>query len=352
MKAFLKTCMCAIALLASVSAWATLPYTPIQFPRDDFAHWENVPYPVQNMTEWWYFIGKIKTKEGRNFAFYVSYNYFFTNWFSGKPVMVPKMFMQITDVDNKKVYGNSVFGDMTQSNFSATDMNVKIANYPQQLNNTLVKFGNTFIIDDTMIAKTGEKLHLALQITPTRAPMLVGGIGYVPEDNNTTSFYYSETNLLTQGTLEVNNHQYTIDPDQSIGWYDRQWGDFLAAPTGMWFWTAIQLDNKISINLRMIVDAKTKLPKPEECDATILMPNGYQIFTKDIKVENYLPHGNDYPEYYKITIPELGMHLILHDRVGHQNEGGLYEGIVDAYGTYGKNIPVQGMAWAESTIKN
>ncbi len=346
MKMICRAMSLLFALVASGTVSAGLPYVPIEFPRDDFAHYENVPYAVTKMTEWWYFNGQLTTKDGRHFGYYVAYSYFLPGWNTGKAAPYPLLLLQLTDVDNKKVYGTAVPMKPKKGYFSTTDMDVKIGT------NTLTKIADTFYVDAGIQTKQGDNVHVNFELTPTRTPMLVGGNGYVTEDLGTTSYYYSKTDVNTQGSFEINGEKYSIDPKQSLSWYDRQWGDFSVHINGMWFWTSIQLKNGMAINLRWGVDPKTKLPLPDFCDATILMPDNSQIFTKNITVENYLPQGDDYPTDYYITIPQLGLHLTLHDAVGHQNAGGIYEGIVSAEGYDSHNSHVEGTAWAESSIRN
>jgi hypothetical protein len=75
----------------------------------------------------------------------------------------------------------------------------------------------------------------------------------------------------TAGTFTINRTTHTIDSERSTIWYDRQWGD--AAPTQIWHWFPIQLDNGIRIST-------WALPTDKDSDiklfATVLYPNGRQ----------------------------------------------------------------------------
>lgn len=50
-------------------AHASLPYVPLDFPRDEAAHYQNIPYSFDRLIEWWYFNGKLVTDEGRHLSF-------------------------------------------------------------------------------------------------------------------------------------------------------------------------------------------------------------------------------------------------------------------------------------------
>jgi len=90
-------------LLCNLS-YANLPYFPLNFPRDEAAHYQDIPYTYTNLMEWWYFDGKLTTDDGRNFSYDIT---FFNpaQMSGGNPLMRQSLHMQIADIDNKKSYG-------------------------------------------------------------------------------------------------------------------------------------------------------------------------------------------------------------------------------------------------------
>ncbi|HLX52901.1 MAG TPA: lipocalin-like domain-containing protein, partial [Aquella sp.] len=97
--------------------FANLPYHPIQLPRDDAGHLTNTPYPVKNMSEWWYYSGKLTTQEGRHFGYYlIIFN--LTKYVLGLKIAVPLYTLQLTDIDHNKVYGTKIYYPSDETYFS------------------------------------------------------------------------------------------------------------------------------------------------------------------------------------------------------------------------------------------
>ena len=108
----IKGCLCFFVLLGSLNAWANLPYQAIALSRDDAAHYANVPYPVHNMTEWWYYNGKLVAHNGKKFGYY--FVIFRTQFhFLWKKIIIGLAQYQITDVSEHKVvaYGSVPFSE-------------------------------------------------------------------------------------------------------------------------------------------------------------------------------------------------------------------------------------------------
>src|SRR3990167_1595716 len=89
--------------LSSSLAFASIPYYPVTFPRDEAAHFENVPYDFRQLMEWWYLNGKLLTDEGKNFGYYVSmFNPVTRN--VNRTVNQPLLRIQVSLLDAKKNY--------------------------------------------------------------------------------------------------------------------------------------------------------------------------------------------------------------------------------------------------------
>jgi predicted secreted hydrolase len=82
------------------------------------------------------------------------------------------------------------------------------------------------------------KMRLDLNMKSLKAPMLVGGDGYI-EIGNGFTFYYSLTRMDVSGTIGVHGQEETVT---GLGWIDHQWGSFLDDPVS-WEWFSIQLDD-------------------------------------------------------------------------------------------------------------
>jgi predicted secreted hydrolase len=333
--------------LLSLSAFANLPYYPIQLPQDDAAHYENVPYPVSTMTEWWYYNGKLVSKTGRKFGYYITYAYTKLN-IKGKSVIVPGFHLQITDIDKQKVYGKRTYF-LGEKNFSISthDLNMAI-----QSSLKLRKQGDTYLADGAIDSSAGPKLAYSLRFTPTRKALLANETGMLDMWNNTNTYYYSYTHLMTAGYIQIDNEVFEIDPEQSLSWMDHQWGDFVVAPWNYWQWASIQLKNGIELDLATWSDDKTG--KVIRRWANVIMPDDSRIYLKDISDFEYthhgVPPGQKHPHVYDFSVPALQLNLTLTAVAPGQDVNNVWEGISDVTGTY-NGIPVEGLANTETTIR-
>ena len=243
----------AIIAIIATPALANLPYHPIQFPRDEAAHHDNVPYPVSTMTEWWYYNGKLTATNGRQFGYYLNYFFIQYDW-KGKKIIIPQFTIQITDIDKQKVYGKRVFFLEKNTYSSTQDLNVMLGK-----DITLRKNNNTFFLDGSVEIRNNPTLKFSMQLTPSRDALMIMDKGLVDMWDNTNSYYYSYTHLNTDGFIQIGKEKFTLNPQQSISWMDHQWGDFIPLPgKNQWIWTSVQLENGLEINLAVIYDQRSR----------------------------------------------------------------------------------------------
>jgi predicted secreted hydrolase len=331
-----------VILAVSNLVWANLPYVPVQFPRDEAAHDKNVPYDYNRMTEWWYFNGKITTAEGRHFGYYISHIYMKLT-ISGTSIKIPLYTLQITDIDNQKVYGHTQLIPDNQCFFSDTRLDVSMGKEITLQKST----DGAYQLKGTVTSRQGPKLTYALQLTPTRDVLFINKTGLADMWDNTNSYYYSYTHINTTGFIQIANEKHIVDAKNSLSWMDHQWGDFLISPLNKWIWEGIQLDNGIDINLAVIMDHNMQ---PQSRLANIIMPDGSRVYTHNIQVKPHVNQGEGYPQVIEISIPEINLHVMLTSEVRNQDMGGLFEGIGHAEAMY-QGKPVQGFAYMETTIR-
>lgn len=88
-----------LLILFSPLAFANLPYFPVSFPRDEGAHYKNVPYSYQRLVEWWYLNGKLTSDDGKNLSYDVA---IFNGSVANGRITQPMLHIQVVDLDQKK----------------------------------------------------------------------------------------------------------------------------------------------------------------------------------------------------------------------------------------------------------
>lgn len=326
----------------SFSVWANLPYFLIQFPRDEAAHFKNVPYPVKELTEWWCYNGKLTTKDGHKFGYYISYFYMQAQA-HGKIESVPQFVMQLVDLDHQKTYAYGIYSPPKKSHFSTEKLDISL-----DKNLTLKKVGDAYVLKGDVQSRQGQKVQFALQLTPTRDVLLAQEKGLIDMWKNKNSYFYSYTHLNTAGSIQIGNEKFTLDPANSLSWMDHQWGDFMVMPgETQWMYANVQLENGIELTLGIPVDPKTGQPMSKKM--SIVMPDGKKIYTTNFK---YTPHtmaGHLYPLSYDLSIPEINLQLKLNALSPKQAANTVWEGVNVAQGNYNGAI-VQGQAFTENTL--
>lgn len=331
--------------LMNTIAFANLPYYPITFPRDEAAHFTNVPYPVTNMTEWWYYNGKFTTMSGRNFGYCIFYLYVQVIK-NGKQLRGPMVYFLLTDIDKQIVY------KFINHNLPITKLNSKNLDLAFGENFTLQRNSdNRYALIFNATTENGSKVQMNLTLEPSmkRPVMLIGKTGLINMWNNTNSYYYSRTNLrMTQGDFKIDDDTYKINPAKSLSWMDHQWGDFMLDPLSHpWVWASIQLDNGLEMNV--MGKYHPIFNKADNMAANIFLPNGQYIYTTQVE---YTPakieSGQIYPESYTLSIKSLNLSLKLDSLVPGQYAGYTSEAVSSATGTF-QGLPVKGQAYIENT---
>jgi predicted secreted hydrolase len=345
MKMFKKLVLSAVcSLMLGSTAFANVPYYPIQFPRDDAGHLANTPYPVKNMSEWWYYSGKLTSEKGRHFGYY--FIIFNITHYVGKKVSIPFYTLQLTDIDNNKVYGNVVFYPNKETQISTKQLDIALGKDKEV---TLQNSSGVFQLNSTTQTKQKNVVKLSLAMKPQRKPLFIGKNGLIPMGPDTNSYYYSFTRLSTTGSIQIDNETFKIDPNQSSSWMDHQWGDFILSGKNKWFWTSIRLDNNMDLNLTNVLDSSTKEPGAIKM-TNILMPDGKVIFTSDFTVKQTVHNPYEFPLTYDIEVKPIQLKLHITSLADNQNCNTFWEGISKVDGTY-KGKPVHGYTYVENTSR-
>jgi predicted secreted hydrolase len=327
------------------SAYANLPYYPIQFPRDDAAHYSNVPYPVNNLTEWWYYNGKVVTTEGRQLGYMISIFNINNNMSKTQSMKYSQsiLMMQITDLASKKVYGKTIEYLNQSANFNCEELSIHLRD-----DFSLSKLNDSYLLTANVKVNDGPFIKINLTLSPTKLPLLVNGNGLIDMWDNTNSYYYSNTRLKTEGDLQINNEHFDINSSLSHSWMDHQWGDFTVdSKAAQWIWSSIMLDDGTDLSVMELVDPKTE--KVVSRYANIIINNN-TVYTSDFEFTPGKIQGkNKYPQTYQVFIPSINLQLALDSMSPNQDSLGFWDGIHNVSG-FSQNGVATGFSYVENTI--
>lgn len=306
----------------------------VHFPADQAAH-------TGSQNEWWYVVGHL-TSGGRTFGFE-------TTLFSfhrvrapgfGTPVTVFRTDVAITDEKGNRFLQGVRYAFPASASLSTSSLATRIG-------------------ADSLSGPPGN-MHLRaslsggaidLRLSSRRAPMYVGGRGYIPFGNGYT-YYYSLTDLRSTGSLRLGGKTYRVS---GMSWLDHQWGNWAWTAVSGWTWMALQLDNGVQLS---VFDFRSTTQRVKA--ASVLLANG-QLRT--IAATSITPTGSwtsphtggRYPSGWIIRIPVLRATLRITPAVRDQElltpgqPGGSYwEGSGRINGTFnGKSV--RGLSYTELT---
>ena len=283
-------------------------YKPIKFPQDESSH--------DSIVEWWYFNGHLKDKNGSEYSymdclFKVDVKKVKIPFLSKIPLKTSYFSHSlVSDINNKKFQHRiAPFSIVSDDSFSKSLLHVNYIN-PE------IKNGYT----NCAIEKTDEsKYHLKnevadLILSSVKKPLLEGGRGFC-DLNSKATYYYSLTNLKTEGRIKIKDKWVEV---AGKSWMDHQWAD-VGYSKDRWDWFSVQLDNDTEMICFMYDDGKKKTYL-----ADISYPDGRQEHLDKVEIMPLekkwaSPKSKAvYPLLWKIKIPEKDIHLILSARIENQ----------------------------------
>lgn len=324
-------------------ALANLPYHALQFPRDEGAHYKNVPYIYKQLIEWWYFNGMLTTDNGQHFSYDVA---LFNPALMGGLLTKPFLHIQIADLDNKKSLGTSTDFSYNAGKISTEKLDITV-NKDYSLRKVILNGKEVYTLQ-AQGQNNGTSIKLDLTLTPTSPIFLINKNGLMPMPNNTNSYYYSIPHFSTTGKIIVNGTTYTIS-QQSDSWMDHQWGDFNV--DNGWEWFSIRLENGLIGNIFLNIEYKNKTVINGL--ANIILPNGETHFIsyKDFTVarDNYWYDpklSQNYPTTFTFKFPSINLELTNTAIFPEQEINGYWEGACNVSAVYDKQ-DVNGFSYTE-----
>ncbi len=284
-------------------------YQPISFPKDELTH--------DSVVEWWYFNGNLADEKGNRYSF-------MNCLFRTNPRKIKLPFVKgiplkdyyfshhlVSDIKNRKfdsfihpiilVSKDSFIKDTLFINYTALPV-TKYINYCIEA------------IDDFKYRIKTDSFDFIL--TSGKKPLLVDNTGFLNSGTGYENYYYSLTDLKTEGTIYLNDSRIKV---KGKSWMDHQWADTPYEKRIKWNWFSIQLDNNMQIMCYELVtkDKKTLL-------ANLIDKAGKCRYTHDViikplgKVWASEKTGAEYPLWWNIQIPAWKIDLMTRPLIENQ----------------------------------
>ena len=315
-------------------------YKAIKFLEDESFH--------DYIIEWWYFNGHLKDKDNNEYSFmdclfrvdvkkvkipFLSKIPLKTSYFSHSLV---------SDLRHKSFHHRiAPFSVISDDSFSKPLLYINYLN-PEIKNG----YTNCVIekIDEFKYHLKNEDLDLIL--TSIKKPILEGGKGYL-DLHSKTIYYYSLTNLKTEGRIKIKNKWMDV---AGKSWMDHQWAD-ASYSKDRWDWFSVQLDNDTEMVCCVYDDGKVKT-----YFADISYADNRQGHYQEVEIipldKRWTSQKSKavYPLAWKIKIPGKNIELDLTARIDNQEMlfGSInyWEGPLKVEGNFGEE-KVKGIGFME-----
>ena len=328
-----------------------------QFPRDHFDH-------PQFQTEWWYYTGNLRAKDGHRFGFELTFfrqagalpNNLLTTatW---RPSEYYLAHLALSDIDAKQFFHTERLNRAGPGLAGASQHESRYWN-----GNWEVRWLQPLDGHQTLQA-VADQLNLLLELTPEKAAIVNGqnGISRKGPLPGEASHYLSFTRLKAAGPLRWKGTEYQLT---GTAWMDHE---FFTEPADNqlagWDWFAIQLNNNEELMLYRL--RRSGEPADEQdrfSSGTYVDVNGQAHFLNSTQFvltpeEQWRSSdsGKQYPVGWHLSVPSLQLdlsertalknqELFSHDRIAPN----YWEGAVTYAGTM-HNRPVSGVGYLEMT---
>jgi len=295
----------------------------VVLPRDDGTH--------DRLTEWWYYTGHLSAEDGHSFGF----EYVIFRAERGAFPVAWASHLAVTDEDaDRFLYDQrSEIGPQVDRSRGAApvdgsgsilDLAIRGEVGPGIPAADAVPWtmsGGDGQDQLSALGRTGGAdfgLDLALD-DADRSIALHDQDGYIDFGPAGGSYYYSRTKMDAAGTLYLDGQELAVE---GSGWFDHQWGDFIAVGAGGWDWFAVNLDDGTDFTLSLVRDAEGGYPLVY---GTLVRPGGevehlpreaFSVTVTDDWTSGAT--GATYPAGWRIEMPAEGLVVDLAPTVAAQ----------------------------------
>jgi predicted secreted hydrolase len=299
---------CLVAILLALDAGAqyrtALPGYHYAFPRDHFNH-------PDFQTEWWYYTGNVKARDGHRFGFELTFFRRGTDRNDGK----------VNAWDVRDVYlAHLALSDLDGGHFFHAERTNRagpgIAGISE--NNQRIWNGNWQIAwqgETQKLQAIDDRFELHFSLNPVKPPVIHGknGVSQKAYGPGRASHYISQTRMITDGEIEMLGRRFLV---AGIAWMDHEFfTNQLEQNQIGWDWMSIQLEDDTELMLFRIrrkdgsidgyssgtfVDAKGA--------ATQLLRSDFTLEPRGATWTSPATHAR-YPIEWKVSVPKLNLEL-------------------------------------------
>ena len=277
------------------------------FPADMGAH-------PDYQTEWWYYTGNLTTDDGQHFGYQLTF-------FRRALVAQEQLTERDSDWGTEQIYmGHFAISDVEAEQHEAFERftrgsadlaGAESAPYQVWLEDWQVEeIGEN---QYRLVAQQGE-FALDLILNDTKGIILQGDEGYSQkgEDPGNASYYYSQTRMVTSGTVRTERGLFDVN---GLSWKDHEFStSALSEGQVGWDWFSLQLDDGSELMFFQIRRADGSID-PFSSGTYIDSNGGTQHLERnqfDIRVRDEWESpqsGGVYPSAWTVSIPGLNLEL-------------------------------------------
>ena len=303
-----------------------------EFPRDHAAH-----FGFQS--EWWYYTGHLKARDGRRFGYELTFFRFGLRPGDPRPApgqsqwrgnQVYPVHLAVTDESGQRFLYEEKFAREALGIGRASERGLDVAAEAWSLRGTA----------PFRMRAQGDRIGVDLTQVAEKLPAVHGhdGVSVKGACDTCASHYYSMTRLRTSGVLAYGGERLRVE---GISWMDHEFGsDELQQDQAGWDWFSVQLDDRREIMVYRL-RRKDGTLTPESSGSIVDARGGVQYLTRDDVVVEATgtwksPHtGGVYPSGWRVRVSSARLDVVIVPAVKDQEladlAGGVsyWEGAVD-----------------------
>ena len=306
-------------------------YQPIRFPQDELKH--------DSIVEWWYFNGNLEDQKGNRYSFMNCL--FKTNPQKVKLPLVKMIPLKdyyfshhlISDINNKKFesFINPIVL-VSADSFLKEKLFVNYTSFP------VVNYINFCIEEIDQFQYRVKTKSFDLVLTSSKKPLLVNKTGFLNPGTGYENYYYSLTDLKTEGIIHINGSQIKVT---GKSWMDHQWADTPYEKRIKWNWFSLQLENNTQIMCYELVLKDKKIYLANLIDIKGICKHTKEVAINPLgKLWTSKKTGAEYPLLWHIQIPSWKINLeikpLIEDQEMIYGIINYWEGPIDVVGKISK----------------